>query len=76
MDEPQITIAEIQKMLNGGYEAKELNGLLSSALNKLKDIYKTNKSVFSNNDINLLKSASNINRLLQVLIDTKEELVQ
>jgi hypothetical protein len=44
--EPQITIVKIQKMLIEIYEANKLQELLSSALNKIKVIYKTNKSVF------------------------------
>jgi len=74
--EPQITIAKIQKMLNESYEANKLQELLSSALNKTKEIYKTNKSVFSNKDIVFLKNASNINNSLILLIKTKEELVR
>jgi hypothetical protein len=73
--EPEITITKIQKMINEGYEANKLHELLSSALNKLKEIYKTNKSVFSNNDIVFLKNASNINNSLIMLIKTKDKLV-
>ena len=76
INEPQITIAKIQKMLNESYEANKLQELLSSAINKLKEIYKTNKSIFSNKDIVFLRNASNINNSLIILIKTKEELVR
>jgi hypothetical protein len=74
--EPQITIAKIQKMLNEGYEANKLHELLSSALNRLREIYKTNNSNFSTNDLLFLQQASDINNSLVLLIKTKEELFQ
>jgi hypothetical protein len=74
--EPQITISKIQMMLNEGFEANKLHEFLSSALKKLQEIYKTNKSVFSNKDIVFLKNVSNIDNSLMLLIKTKEELVQ
>jgi hypothetical protein len=74
--EPQITIAEIRKMLNGSYDGNKLQELLSSALNKLKEIYKTNKYGFSKKDIVFLRNVSNINNSLILLIKTKEKLVQ
>jgi hypothetical protein len=74
--EPQKTIAEIRKMVNDGYEATKLYTLLSSSLNKLKEFYQNNKSIFTNNDINFLKNASDINKSLMLLLKTKEELVQ
>ncbi len=74
--EPKRTIIKIQNMLNEGYEANKLQELLSSALSELREIYKTNKSIFSNNDRVFLKTASDINNSLTILIKTKEELVQ
>lgn len=76
INEPQVTIAKIQKIMNKSYDANKLHESLSSALNNLKEIYKNNKSVFSHNDIVFLKNASNINNSLMLLIKTKDELVQ
>jgi len=45
-NEPQITIDKIQNILKEVYDAKDLHELLSSHLNNLRKIYKTNKSLF------------------------------
>jgi hypothetical protein len=76
LKEPTITISKIQKMLNESYAANELQELLSSALNKLREIYKTNKSGFSDKDIGFLKHARDINNSLVLRNKTKEELAQ
>lgn len=74
--EPQITISKIKKILKDVYDAKELHELLSSYLNNLREIYKTNKTDFSTIDILFLKDANSINNSLILFINLKEELIR
>lgn len=76
IEEPQFTIAKIQKILKEVYDAKELHELLSFYLNKLREIYKTNNSVFSYKDIVFLKDIKNINNQLILFLKIREELVR
>jgi hypothetical protein len=76
MKEKQLLIYKIKNILNEETKPIALFASLSAALDNLRDLYKSNKFIFSNSDIDFLKWASEINYLLMLVINKKKKLEQ
>lgn len=76
VDEPQATISKIRNILDEVYAEEQLYESLSHCLKYLREIYRRNKLLFSDEDIVFLQKTNEINKSVASFIELRDEFVQ